>query len=244
MVWAEGRFTLPQGLETAGGWVSREETASRLPRPVRLLPAAAAALAVLILLGTVLVGGVRLASENRSASNAPNPAAPAGQSAGGGELAPIFTPEVRRWEADILAWSAQFGLDPNLVATVMQIESCGDPEAVSRAGAQGLFQVMPYHFAAGEAMLDPNTNAERGLGYLAGALATAGGDAGLALAGYNGGHSVIGLSPRLWSAETQRYFYWGTGIYADAVLGAETSPRLEEWLNAGGRSLCTQAARR
>ena len=157
-------------------------------------------------------------------------------------LSPIFTPEVQHWAERIVAWASPFQLDPNLVATVMQIESCGGPGSVSSSNAQGLFQVMPFHFAPGEDMQDPATNATRGLAYLALGLARAGGDAGLALAGYNGGHSQIGKDSALWPNETKRYWYWGTGIYTDAASGQSTSARLEEWLNAGGASLCAKAA--
>jgi soluble lytic murein transglycosylase-like protein len=157
-------------------------------------------------------------------------------------LSPIFTPEVQHWAERIVAWATPFNLDPNLVATVMQIESCGGPSAVSRSGAQGLFQVMPFHFAPGETMQDPDTNAHRGLTYLALGLSRANGDAGLALAGYNGGHSQIGKVASLWPNQTQRYWYWGTGIYAEALSGQTTSARLQEWLEAGGASLCAKAA--
>lgn len=153
-------------------------------------------------------------------------------------LSAVFRPEVRSWEPEILRWADSYGLDPNLVATVMQIESCGDPRAVSRSGAQGLFQVMPFHFEAGENMQDPETNARRGLPYLAESLLLAKGDIELALAGYNGGHAVIGWDRADWSAETQRYAYWGAGIYADASAGRAESPRLAEWLAAGGSGLC------
>jgi soluble lytic murein transglycosylase-like protein len=64
----------------------------------------------------------------------------------------------------------------------MQIESCGDPRARSRAGAMGLFQVMPYHFAGGDDPYNPDTNAVRGLAYLKRSLDTANGDPRLALA--------------------------------------------------------------
>jgi hypothetical protein len=153
-------------------------------------------------------------------------------------LPAFFTPQVRAWEEDIFRWAEGFGLDPNLVATVMQIESCGDPHAVSPSGAQGLFQVMPYHFSAGEEMQDPETNARRGLAYLAESLVRSRGDADLALAGYNGGHGVIDWDPGNWPDETKGYVYWGGGIYADASAGLADSPRLEEWLAAGGASLC------
>jgi soluble lytic murein transglycosylase-like protein len=157
-------------------------------------------------------------------------------------LSPIFTAEVQHWAPQIQAWAAEHDLDPNLVATVMQIESCGWPGAVSSSGAQGLFQVMPFHFAPAEAMQDPDVNAGRGLAYLALGLQRAGGDVGRALAGYNGGHSQIGKDPGLWPAQTQRYWYWGTGIFTDAADHQATSARLQEWLASGGASLCAQAS--
>lgn len=159
-------------------------------------------------------------------------------------LSPIFSPSVRRWEPLITQYAAQYGIPPNLVATVMQIESCGDPYAESHAGAQGLFQVMPFHFEAHESMKDPATNANRGMAYLAQGLQITGGDWGRAMAGYNGGHSIANKDWSHWSNETQRYYHWGTGIYADAVARKDHSARLQEWLQAGGSSLCAQAASR
>ncbi len=157
-------------------------------------------------------------------------------------LSPIFTPEVQSWADKIVDWAARYQLDPNLVATVMQIESCGWSSAVSSSNAQGLFQVMPFHFAPDEPMQDPDTNAQRGLAYLALGLTRAGGDVRKALAGYNGGHSQIGRVSSLWPAQTQRYAYWGAGIHAEAASGQAVSPRLQEWLQAGGASLCARAA--
>ena len=40
-------------------------------------------------------------------------------------IAPFFEESVRYWEADIVRWGERHNLDPNIVATVMQIESCG-----------------------------------------------------------------------------------------------------------------------
>ncbi len=160
-----------------------------------------------------------------------------------GELSQVFTPEVMFWEDKILAWGEQYGLDPNLIATVMQIESCGDNRATSSAGAMGLFQVMPYHFSAGENAYQPGTNALRGLNYLRQAL-TSGGSVRMAFAGYNGGISGASQGEAYWFAETRRYVYWGTGIYAAAQAGETYSSRLAEWLASGGASLCAQASRR
>jgi soluble lytic murein transglycosylase-like protein len=159
-------------------------------------------------------------------------------------ISAVFTPEVQYWAGKINAWAAAAGLDQNLVATVVQIESCGDPHALSRSGAMGLFQVMPYHFAASDDPYTPYTNAQRGLDYLKRSLEEAHGDPRLALAGYNGGIGVIGISESDWATQTQNYAYWGSGIYAEASSGATVSPRLQEWLVSNGESLCRQAANR
>lgn len=163
---------------------------------------------------------------------------------GNSKLADFFTPEVRYWEPKIIKWAKKWDLDPNLVATVMQIESCGDPQATSSAGAAGLFQVMPFHFSSGEDFYDPQTNAWRGLSYLQRSLQSHGGDPRLALAGYNGGIGGSQKPESLWPAETTRYAYWGSGIYEDSLHSKSQSPRLEEWLSAGGASLCAQANQR
>ena len=152
-----------------------------------------------------------------------------------------FHPCVTYWEDEILNWAGVYDLDPLLIATVMQIESCGDPQAISPAGAQGLFQVMPYHFQPGEDPLDPQTNAKRGLAYLHEALQIANGDIQLALAGYNGGHGQIDRNPANWPDETRRYVHWGYGIYHDAVNENIYRENLSDWLRAGGSLLCNQA---
>lgn len=158
------------------------------------------------------------------------------------QIAALFTPEVQYWEPKISSWAKEMNLDPNLIATVMQIESCGNPTARSSVGAMGLFQVMPYHFGSDEDPYKPNTNARRGLAYLKSALEARGGVTRLALAGYNAGITGAQKPENAWPAETIRYVYWGTGIYKDAQNGKEASARLEEWLAAGGASLCRQAS--
>ena len=167
-------------------------------------------------------------------------AAPAASTA----LSPVFTPQIQYWAESLKRWASAAGLDPNLAAVVMQIESCGDPSATSRSGAIGLFQVMPYHFAASDSPYDPDVNALRGLDYLRRSLTAANNDARLAFAGYNGGIGVISRAEWTWPAETVRYAYWGSGIYADAIAGSQESSRLNEWLTAGGSGLCARASAR
>ena len=168
------------------------------------------------------------------------PLAPSGV----GGISPIFTPEVRHWENKIVAWSNEHNLEPNIVATIMQIESCGDPEAVSIAGARGLFQVMPFHFSGNEDMLDPDTNALRGLNFYNEQLRYTGNDKLLSFAGYNGGYAASGGNYANWADETKRYYNWAKGIYEDAQSGETTSETLEAWLAAGGAAGCQRAAAR
>jgi hypothetical protein len=163
-------------------------------------------------------------------------------SSGSKQIAPLFTPEIQYWEHKIIAWSETWDLDPNLVATVMQIESCGNPKAQSSAGAIGLFQVMPYHFSDDEDAYKPNINAKKGLAYLNQSLEARGGNSRLAFAGYNGGISGAKEPEIQWPAETVSFVYWGTGIYADAEKNKTQSERLDEWLASGGESLCVAAS--
>jgi soluble lytic murein transglycosylase-like protein len=124
----------------------------------------------------------------------------------------------------------------------MQIESCGHPQALSTAGAIGLFQVMPYHFSNDDDPYKPNINARRGLTYFQQALTAGDGDIRLAFAGYNGGINGARSPESNWPAETLRFVYWGKQIYEDASKGKTQSDRLDEWLTAGGASLCEAAS--
>lgn len=62
------------------------------------------------------------------------------------ELLPIFAPSVLHHRNLIYQLSDEFKINPNLIAAFMSIESGGNHQAVSIVGAQGLFQVMPFHF--------------------------------------------------------------------------------------------------
>jgi hypothetical protein len=186
---------------------------------------------------SVLVEGAAAAAQPGSGQSAAERIIP------DGSIATFFPPSVQYWSADIVRWAADAGLDPNMVATIMQIESCGDPQAESHAGAQGLFQVMPFHFGAGEVMKDPDTNARRGMNYLVERLKQTNGEVGRAFAGYNGGHGAAGSSWDRWAHETQRYYVWSTGIYSEAQQGLTESPTLNRWMQVGG-SLCRQAEKR
>jgi soluble lytic murein transglycosylase-like protein len=190
---------------------------------------------------SALIAGAPVQASNPSTAAFDLNGAAASSSSG---ISPIFTRQVQYWGKDIVRWANAASIDPNLLAVVMQIESCGDPRALSRAGAAGLFQVMPFHFQLGENPFNPDTNALRGTSYLSRSLQAANGNARLALAGYNGGIGVISRGEWTWSAETNRYVRFGGPIYEDARSGVPSSPTLEEWYQKYGASLCRQASSR
>lgn len=89
--------------------------------------------------------------------------------------------------------SARFAIPEHWIRAVMQVESAGDPGAVSRAGAMGLMQVMPGTWAVlrqdhglGTDPLDPRNNILAGTAYLRAMLDRYGTVGGM-LAAYNAG---------------------------------------------------------
>ena len=89
--------------------------------------------------------------------------------------------------------ASAFSLDPALIRAVIQVESAFDPWAVSRAGAQGLMQLMPElskEFGVVDPF-DPRQNILAGAEYLKQLLDRFDGNMELALAGYNAGPTVV-----------------------------------------------------
>jgi len=98
-----------------------------------------------------------------------------------------------RFDDLIGAASAQFGLDPRFLKSVMLFESGFDPKAVSRKGARGLMQLMPQtakqHGVRN--VHDPKQNVLAGAKHLAYLLDLYGGDLEKTLAAYNAGEPAV-----------------------------------------------------
>jgi murein DD-endopeptidase MepM/ murein hydrolase activator NlpD len=83
---------------------------------------------------------------------------------------------VLRWSPFIEASSNRHQIPAALIAAIITVESGGNPDAVSPAGAQGLMQVMPMHLERygipEDKWRDPETNINVGTRFLAELLAT------------------------------------------------------------------------
>lgn len=131
-----------------------------------------------------------------------------------------------RWEDAVRNASTRHKLDPTLALSVLAKESEGDPMAVSKAGALGLFQLMPGTAASlGVDPRDPQQNIEGGVRYLSEQLKRYDGNLGKALAAYNAGPGAVdkynGIPP---FPETQDYVTDVLGL-RESLHTATTPPK-------------------
>lgn len=123
---------------------------------------------------------------------------------------------------------AEHNLDVDLLASVVKAESDGNARAVSRAGAQGLMQLMPGT-AAGLGVRDsfePRENVRGGSTYLDALLIKYHDNLSLALAAYNAGPEAVdkyhGIPPY---RETQVYVAYVIHEFNRRVLAREAGAR-------------------
>ena len=119
-------------------------------------------------------------------------------------------------DAAIEQAAARHNVDPNLVRSVVKVESNFNPNAVSRKGAMGLMQLMPSTARSLNVSnpFDPAQNVDAGVRHLKRLLESYGGDVRLSLAAYNAGSTAVMRSagvPRI--RETQNYVRRITDLY-------------------------------
>ncbi len=140
--------------------------------------------------------------------------------------------------------SQQYSIDPRLVQAIITVESNFDPYAVSRAGAQGLMQLMPDTAARYriEDPFDPQANIEGGLRYLRDLFRMFPGDLRHVLAAYNAGEGTVqqygGIPPY---PETQRYVARVLALYGTPVV--PTQGKIYRYRTTSGSILLTDTAR-
>jgi hypothetical protein len=144
-----------------------------------------------------LLAGLALTTLSRPSEGNGLSAAEAAQEEPGADaeeeiLAPLWEPSIQRWADEIAAASEKYRIDPDLIASVVNAESNGIPDGVSRMGAVGLMGVMPSGPGlewrpTTDELMDPAKNLDWGSAILADVIRQSGGDIYAALAAYAGG---------------------------------------------------------
>ena len=124
-------------------------------------------------------------------------------------LSSYWSYKVRRWEPIIIQEAQRRELDPDFLASLVWMESRGEPTAVGPVGAVGLMQVMSqeagFEWRPTKAeLMDPATNLFWGTRTLSTVVGQGKGDIFNALAAYNGGWDQI--------------MYRGPTIFATTIL--------------------------
>jgi soluble lytic murein transglycosylase-like protein len=159
----------------------------------------------------------------------------AGPSASGETSRDKTHARVERFRSLIEQAAQRHHVDAALLAAVVHVESGGNPQAVSSAGAQGLTQLIP---ATAQRLgvhnpFDPAQSLNGAAKYLQGLLKQFGGSIAKALAAYNAGEGNVkkygGIPP---FAETQ--------AYVPAVLAAYDTYRQPQSASPGSASALRQ----
>jgi soluble lytic murein transglycosylase-like protein len=124
----------------------------------------------------------------------------------------------KKYEPEIWKASQRYSVDYHLVRAVIKAESNFNPNAVSRAGARGLMQLMPQTASLLQVndSFHPEDNIDGGVRYLRYLLNVYNDNVSLALAAYNAGEKAVfnyrGIPPY---PETQTYIQRVLRYYRD-----------------------------
>ena len=146
-----------------------------------------------------------------------------------------------RYAQEITDAADRYGVDSNLVHSVIRVESAFNPSAVSRKGARGLMQLMPRTASAlgVRDAFNPAQNIDGGVRHLRSLIDRYGGNLPLALAAYNAGAQAVdwyrGIPPY---PETQQYVARILSVYG-AGSGAGTPQIIYRYEDSQGTVVYT-----
>ncbi len=126
---------------------------------------------------------------------------------------------------EIAAAAREFGVEEAVVRAIIHAESAFNPTALSRAGAQGLMQLMPAtarRFGVTDSY-DANQNIRGGVQYLSWLLRRFNGNLTLAAAGYNAGEGAVDRHGGVPPYSETRYYVQRVAQLAERYRGEKTS---------------------
>ncbi len=126
------------------------------------------------------------------------------------------------FQPEIAAAARQYGVEEAIVRAIIHAESAYNPMALSRAGAQGLMQLMPptaKRFGVTDSY-DAAQNIRGGVQYLAWLLKRFNGDLTLAAAGYNAGEGAVDRHGGVPPYSETRYYVQRVAQLAERYRGA------------------------
>jgi soluble lytic murein transglycosylase-like protein len=133
----------------------------------------------------------------------------------------------------IQTYARRYGIDEDLVAAIIQVESAFNPRAVSVKNCKGLMQLHPdtaRRFGVTD-IFDPAQNIEGGVKYLSHLIETFGRDLDHVLAAYNAGENTVrrysGIPPY---PETVDYVSRVRSLYGGKLKPPEPSRRAQRIL--------------
>lgn len=134
----------------------------------------------------------------------------------------------------------KYSLDPNLIHSIIKIESNYDPLAISPKGAMGLMQLMPETATqyGVKNIFDPRENIEGGVKYLKDLIRLYQGRTDLVLAAYNAGQEAVkkfgGIPPY---PETINYIEKVKASYNQPFIRTKT--KIYKFIDKRGRVVLT-----
>jgi len=129
------------------------------------------------------------------------------------------------YSAEIASAAREFGVEEAVVRAIIHAESAFNPTALSRAGAQGLMQLMPptaRRFGVSDSY-DAGQNIRGGVQYLSWLLRRFNGNLTLAAAGYNAGEGAVDRHGGVPPYKETQYYVQRVAQLADRYRGEQAS---------------------
>ncbi len=129
------------------------------------------------------------------------------------------------YSTEIAAAAREFGVEEAVVRAIIHAESAFNPTALSRAGAQGLMQLMPptaRRFGVSDSF-DAGQNIRGGVQYLSWLLRRFNGNLTLAAAGYNAGEGAVDRHGGVPPYKETQYYVQRVAQLADRYRGEQAT---------------------